>query len=179
MSHHGLPDWFVFWDSVITSKFWSSLCCYLSLKQTTIQSSSSTGFGRYYATNRCRYRLMHPGFLTRLSTTETQSLSSSFGPRGTTFRLGYVYTPLSRLRSPSMRLLWGYWIKISWLHVEKTFSTGLTTNPFPPDFWDYVHGYGHQPEGLIVSLTYYDLLKIWQISLRRTCEVLSIDLATS
>ena len=51
-------------------------------------------------------------------------------------------------------------------------------NPFLPDFWGYVYGFGHQPEGSIVPLAYYtlhipirtilDLLKIWQISLRRT-----------
>ena len=47
------------------------------------------------ATSQYRYQLMHLGFSTRLSATETQSLPSSFGPRGTTFRLGYSYTPLS------------------------------------------------------------------------------------
>ena len=59
---------------------------------TTIQSSSSTGFGRCYATSRCRYRLMHPSFPTRLI--ETQSSPSSPGPPGTNLELG-DYTPLS------------------------------------------------------------------------------------
>ena len=38
---------------------------------------------------------MHSGFPTWLSVTETQSSPLSFGPRGTTFRLGYGYTPLN------------------------------------------------------------------------------------
>ena len=51
-------------------------------------------------------------------------------------------------------------------------------NPFPPDFWGYVHRFGHQTKGLIAPLAYYtlhmpmgtilDLLKVWQISLRQT-----------
>ena len=42
-------------------------------------SSSSTSFRRCYATSRCRYRLMHPGFPTRSSATETQSSPPSSG----------------------------------------------------------------------------------------------------
>ena len=30
-------------------------------------------------------------------------------------------------------------------------------NPFPPDLWGYVHGFGHQTKGLIVPLAYYTL----------------------
>ena len=39
---------------------------------------------------------------------------------------------------------------------------------FPPDFWGYVHGFGHHPEGLVVTLTHWDSLKLWQIFLCRT-----------
>ena len=44
------------------------------------------------------------------------------------------------LRAHHICLLWGHWIKISWLYVEKTFSTGLTANPLLPDLWVYVYG---------------------------------------
>ena len=57
--------------------------------------SLSVGLQKLYVTNRCRYRLMHTGFPTRLSETETQSSTSSFGPRGNTFRLDCGFTPLS------------------------------------------------------------------------------------
>ena len=50
-------------------------------------------------------------------------------------------------------------------------------NPFPPDLQGYVHGFGHQPEGLITPLAHYDLLKIWQIFFRRIFEVTCINLA--
>ena len=36
------------------------------------------------------------------------------------------------------------------------FDTGMSwlcmANPFPPDLWGYVHGFGHQPKGSIVPL---------------------------
>ena len=54
-------------------------------------SSSSTGLRRWYIPSRCRYRLMHPVFPTRLSVTETQSPPPSFGPPGTTFELDCGY----------------------------------------------------------------------------------------
>ena len=33
-------------------------------------------------------------------------------------------------------------------------------NPFPPDLCGYMHGFGHQPEGLITLLAYYTPLKV-------------------
>ena len=77
--------------SVVTSKFWSSLYCCLDVKQTTIRCSSSTGLSTCYATSRCRYQLMHPGFQTRLLATGTQSSPPSPGPPGTTFELDCGY----------------------------------------------------------------------------------------
>ena len=126
------------------------------VKQTTILSLSSTGLRRCYATSRCRYRLMHPGFPTRLSATETQSSPPSSGSPGTTFA---VTTRASSTRTSNKNLMTA---------AEKTFSTGLTANPFPPDLWGYVHGFGYQTEGSIAPLAHYNPLKIWQISFRRT-----------
>ena len=52
------------------------------------------------------------------------------------------------------------------------FDTGMSwlcmANPFPPDLWGYVHGFGHQPEGSVAPLAHYNPMKVWQISLRRT-----------
>ena len=59
---------------------------------TTIQSSLLlTGLRRCYATSRCKYRLMYPGFPTRSLATETQSSPPSPGPPGTTFELDCGY----------------------------------------------------------------------------------------
>ena len=109
---------------------------------TTIQSLSSTGFRRYYAISRYRYRLMHPGFLTWLSMTETQSSPSSFGPRGITFRRGYGYTPLSSTAviahaSPTKNTLAPVSDSIRNLITtcRKNLPHGLDiANPFPSDF---------------------------------------------
>ena len=151
------------------------LCLPIERIRSTIQSSSLTGFERCYTISRYRIRLMYPGFSTRLWATETQSLPSNFGPRGTIFRRGYSYTPLSST--------------VVTAHVSPTKNTSapvpdsirnlMTTcrknllhgldiaNPFPPDLWSYAHRFGHRPECLIVPLAYYDPLKVWQISLRR------------
>ena len=142
---------------------------------TMIQSSSSTGFGRCYATSRCRYRLMHPGFPTRLSATKTHSSSPSSGARGTTFRLGCGYTPssftavaaytahtkkISALVPDSMRNLM--------TACRKNLLHGLDiANPFPPDLSGYMHGFNY--------CVIYDLL--WQIPFRWIFEVTCIDLA--
>ena len=45
--------------------------------------------------------------------------------------------------------------------MQKEPQHGLdTSNPFPPDLWGYVHGFGHQAEDLIVPLAHYDPLKV-------------------
>ena len=88
--------------SVITSKFWSSLCYCLGVKQTTIQSSLLTGLRRYYAMSQCRYQLMHLGL--------RRSLSLS--TRGQQPRLSlHFQVPVFPLPLPS--------------------STAVTTNAFP------------------------------------------------
>ena len=97
-----------------------------------------------------------------MSVTKIQSLPPSPGPPGTTFRLGYGYTPLSltavtTYASPT---------KIS-IPVQITYKLYMA-DPFPPDFWGYVHGFGYHPEGLVALLWYYNVLKLWQIPLCRT-----------
>ena len=113
--------------------------------------------------------------LDSMSATETQSSPSS-GARDTLFRLGYGYTPsrstaVAAHTSPTKKIsaLAPDSIKNLMIACRKNLPHGLDiANPFPPDLQGYVHGFGHQPEGLIAPLAHYDLLKVWQISLRRT-----------
>ena len=109
----------------------------------------------------------------RLPQLDCQRLRQSSPPssiaRGTTFKLGYGYTPLSStvvtvhtslMRTSNRNLMTACY---------KNLPHGLNVaNRFPSDLWGYVHGFGHQPESLVAPLTYYDLLKLWQISFRRT-----------
>ena len=132
---------------------------------TTIQSSSSTGFKRCYATSRYRYRLMHSSFLTW--STETHSSTPSSGARVTTFRLGYNYTLLSlttvtTYASPA-KILALVLDSISSLMTacRKNLPHRLDiANLFSPDLWGYVHGFGHQPESLIALFAHYNPLKL-------------------
>ena len=99
------------------------------------QLRSDPGWREWYTTSRCRYRLMRPGFSDSIVSDWDSVFTSKFWfPR---------YYFRAQLRLPPTRLLREHGIKISWLHAEKIFSTGLTANPFPPDLWGYVHGLGY------------------------------------
>ena len=133
--------------SVITSKFWSSLCCCLVVKQTINWSSLSTGLRRCYVSSRCRYRLMHPGFPTWLSAIKTHSSTLSSGARGTTFRLSCDYTPSISSHASPTRKTSSFVPDPSRNQVttcRKNLLHGLDmANLFPPDLWGYVHGFSY------------------------------------
>ena len=40
-----------------------------------------------------------------------------------------------------------------------------------------MHRFGHQLKSLVIALTRYNLLEVWQIPFRRTFEVICMDLA--
>ena len=84
---------------------------------------------------------MHPGFPTRLSAIETQSSPSSFGPCGTTFRLGYSYTPLSSTAITTYASSRKYQLgSHDCIQKEPLALACNIANPFPLDLWGYVHG---------------------------------------
>ena len=106
-----------------------------------------------------------------MSATKIQSLPPSLGPPGTTFKLGYGYTPLSSTAvitylSPA---------KIS-IPIQITYMLYMV-DPFPPDLWGYVHRFGHHPEGLVAPL---DTTTYWSYGkslYARPYEISYMDLA--
>ena len=133
--------------SVITLKFWFSLCCCLVVKQTTSWSSLLSGLRRCYALSRCRYQLIHPGSPTWLSAIKTHSSTPSSGTRGTTFKLGYDYTPSILLHASPTRKISSSIPDPSRNQVttsRKNLPHGLNmANLFPLDFWSYVHRFSY------------------------------------
>ena len=79
--------------------------------------------------------------------TETQSWPPSFGPLGTTFELdcGYHQRVSCKDINPCPDCLQ---------------NKLCMADPFLLDLWDYVLGFGHNPEGLVALLTYWDWLKL-------------------
>ena len=119
----------------------------------------STNLKKYYAISRCRYQLMHPGFLTRL--TEIQSWSLSLDPSVTTFeldRMRFLQRYQSPTRLPSEQAIYSKslfagplrlyaWI---WSPSRRFGHTALTLQPvgmvifLRQTLWGFVHKFSHK-----------------------------------
>ena len=97
--------------SIVTSKFWSFLCCCLDVKQTTIRCSSSSA-----DTDWCTpASWLHDSIVNNWDSVFTSKFWF------------FWYHFWARLRSLLMRLLREHWIEISWLHSlwhSKSLSAG-------------------------------------------------------
>ena len=149
-------DSIVLWGLIVTSKFWSSLCCCLGVKQLRFNprrrpASEDVPWRAGTDTNWC----------TPASRLDRLRLSLHL----------QVLVPASPLSSSTTVTTYASPAKISALVLDsirnlitackKNFLHGLDiANPFPPDLWGYVHGFGHQPEGLIAPLAHYNPLKL-------------------
>ena len=116
----------------------------------------------------CRYQAMYLAWevfppLDSISATKTQSSPSSSGPSGTIFKLDCGYHLCASCKDIN-------------LHADE-YGKSLSARLVGLNTWIWL--LQHLVKGLITPFAYYNLLKVWQISLRQTCVVLSIDLTIS
>ena len=111
--------------------------------------------------SQCRYQLRYPDFPIQLSANKTQSLLPCPGSPGTTFEFN-CGTANASLIKKTLALVPDSIRNLITAYKKKLPHELDIANPFPPDLWDYVYGFGHQPEGSIAPLAYYNLLRlIW------------------
>ena len=87
--------------------------------------------------------MTHPGFSTQCQRLRL-SLDLQVLVPGTTFRLGYGYTPLSSTAVTVHASLMRTSNRNLMTACHKNFPHGLdVTNLFPPNLWGYVHGFSY------------------------------------